>query len=98
MNEVTEDDLPPMVNPGPALLYTGIFGGIGLIRVSPVAGAFILIVDIVLYVLIFYSGPFALILLLPWRIVALLFAMTAIVKYNRKILAFRERLKYERLK
>lgn len=97
-NTIKEENLPQLFNPGPALLFTALFGGVGLIRVSPIAGAFILIVDIVIYVLIYYSGPFALILLVPWRIVALLFAMTAIVRYNRLVLAIRERIQSEQVK
>lgn len=77
---------PRLKSPGRALLYALLFGGIGLFHLSPVAGVFLLIVDVLIYILAFFSGGFGLILLIPWRLVAVLYAMTAVARHNRRIL------------
>lgn len=75
-----------MKNPGKALLLAFLLGGLGLFYVSIPVGCVIFAVDVLIYVLGVSSGGFGFILLIPWRLVAMLYAMTAVVKFNRRVL------------
>ena len=73
-------------NPGLALLLAFIFGGLGVFHLSIGGGILLFAVDMVIYYLGAHSNGFGLLLLVPWRAIALLFAMKAVTIHNRKIL------------
>lgn len=87
MNENAPDDgNRGLKNPGKALLLALVLGGPGLFYVSVPAGCAVFVVDVLIYFLGASTSGFGLILLIPWRIIALLYAMTAVVRHNRGVL------------
>ena len=73
-------------NPGLALLSALILGGPGLLGLAPGGAILLFFGDAAIYYLGVASGGFGFLLLIPWRAIALLYAMKAVTVHNRKIL------------
>lgn len=73
-------------SPGTELLLALVFGGAGVFRLSIPAGVLLFAGDVFIYHLGVRTSGFGLILLVPWRLIACLYAMTAVARHNKKIL------------
>ncbi len=88
-SNLTPEERARLVDPGPIMLWTLILGSLTIIRkVSIPVGCLFLVVDAVVYFLGVMSGGFGFILLIPLRIVELLYAITWVTRHNRRILKY----------
>lgn len=87
MNEhPSADPRTTLKNPGAALLLALVLGGPGIFHLSIPAAILLFAGDMFIYHLGARTSGFGLILLIPWRLIACLYAMTAVTRHNKKIL------------
>jgi len=85
MDHKTAAILTQSKSTGIAALLTLLFGGWGLFYVSIVSGLIATLIEIILGIVTFITFGFGLVLLVPFHIICLIWAMSAVNKYNRNL-------------
>lgn len=71
---------------GIAAVLTLFFGGFGLLYLSIINGLIGAVIECVLFIAVFLTGGFGLILYVPWRIVCVIVGISMAGAHNRRLL------------
>lgn len=74
-------------NAGIGVFLALFFGGVGLLYASIFWGLIGVVVEIVIWIITFFTFGFGIILLIPWHIFTAIIAMVCINNHNKRVLA-----------